>query len=255
MYASKSTPRDLRNAFWPNLDSIYASEARTSDTSPTWEWRERRQKAPLKCHQCNQSELFFLLQMAAPYVGCHFEKPFQPIRVFLLTANGGPLRRPSFSRQNCVQRGRWHKFHHDTSEVLPWTGPWPDIGEERTIRFLTALTTVIQVAVTPMLTQISSIGTAIDTSNHFKYLLISIPYMKIPDSSKPQWCCMYITWLQWHSTCLFVVVTLCTAALELSRLRKTNCCIRVGIQNKVLCISEIFYCASETKYCISEIFD
>ena len=34
---------------------------------------------------------------------CHFEKPFQPIRVFLLIANGSQLWRLPFSRQNCVQ--------------------------------------------------------------------------------------------------------------------------------------------------------
>ena len=36
-------------------------------------------------------------------MGHHFEKPFQPIRVVLLIANGDPLSRPPFSRQNCVQ--------------------------------------------------------------------------------------------------------------------------------------------------------
>ena len=35
--------------------------------------------------------------------GCHFENTFPPIRVVLLIANGRPLWRPPFSRQNCIQ--------------------------------------------------------------------------------------------------------------------------------------------------------
>ena len=37
------------------------------------------------------------------YGGCHFEEPFQPIRVLLLNANGSFLWRLPFPRQNCVQ--------------------------------------------------------------------------------------------------------------------------------------------------------
>ena len=34
--------------------------------------------------------IVLLMEMAAPYGGCHFEKPFQTIRVVLLIANGAP---------------------------------------------------------------------------------------------------------------------------------------------------------------------
>ena len=91
-----------------------------SETSPTSEWREGRQKAPLKWSLVLPIRIVLLIANDSPYGGSHFENPFQPTRVVLLIENGCPLWRLTFSRQNSFRLGRRIKFLPDASEVVPW---------------------------------------------------------------------------------------------------------------------------------------